>query len=311
MRIFVAGATGVLGRRTVQGLVADGHEVTGIARGPEKAALLERLGARPVEASMFEPEGLAAAVAGHEAVCSLATRIPSIGRAAWPRAWAENDRIRTVGVPNLVDAALAAGASRFVQESITFGLADGGDLWLDEDSPLDPPPYARSTEVANAAVHRFADAAGRIGVVLRFAAFYSADSHMTVSTAAAVRRRLSPYVGRDGYVSSIHVDDAASAVVAALTAPSGTYLVGDDEPLTRADHVGALASALGVKAPWIPPRWVAAPLGGRGQILVRSHRVSNRRFRDATGWAPAYPTVRVGWPAVVAELAGVQAVRDG
>src|SRR5690349_19043782 len=101
MRIFVAGATGVLGRRAVEDLVAAGHEVTGIARGPEKAASLERLGAKPVAASLFDPSSLAGAVAGHDAVCSLATKIPRVSRAVWPRAWAENDRIRTVGVPNL------------------------------------------------------------------------------------------------------------------------------------------------------------------------------------------------------------------
>src|SRR5712671_5919875 len=131
MRVFVAGATGVLGRRAVAALVAAGHDVTGVARSPAKADLVGALGATPVEASLFDPDALRAAVAGHDAVCNLATHIPPPARAANPRAWEENTRIRTEGSGNLVDSALAAGATVYVQESIAFLYGDHGDAVID------------------------------------------------------------------------------------------------------------------------------------------------------------------------------------
>src|SRR5690242_528809 len=120
MRIFVAGATGILGRRAVADLVAAGHSVTAVVRSDAKADVARALGAEPVRVSLFDPEALRAAVAGHDAVCNLATHIPPLSRAADPRAWNENNRIRSEASGNLVDAALAAGASVYVQESIAF-----------------------------------------------------------------------------------------------------------------------------------------------------------------------------------------------
>src|SRR5437868_15346780 len=120
MRVFVAGATGVLGRRAILALVAGGHAVTAVVRSPAKAALARSLGATPVEGGLFDPDALRAAVAGHDAVCNLATHIPPLTHAAGPGAWDENTRIRSEGARNLVDAALAAGASVYVQESIAF-----------------------------------------------------------------------------------------------------------------------------------------------------------------------------------------------
>src|SRR6478735_4710910 len=134
MRVFVAGSTGVVGRRAVVALVAAGHEVTALVRSPEKAALARTLGATPVEGSLFDPDALRAAVAGHDAVCNLATHIPPLTRAANPGAWAENTRIRSEGSGNLVDAALAAGATVYVQESIAFLYGDHRDEWVDAES---------------------------------------------------------------------------------------------------------------------------------------------------------------------------------
>ena len=116
MKVFVSGATGVVGRPAVRLLVAAGHSVTAAARGPEKAALLSSLGATPVIVDLFDPAAVRAAVAGHDAVVNLATHIPATSRAAMPGAWAENDRIRREVSRNLVDAALATGATRYVQK---------------------------------------------------------------------------------------------------------------------------------------------------------------------------------------------------
>jgi nucleoside-diphosphate-sugar epimerase len=301
-RVFVAGATGVLGKRAVRRLVEAGHEVTGVARTDEKAKLLEGLGVTPMHVDLFDAEAVRSAVTGHDVVCNLATNIPRTTKAARTSAWADNDRIRREAAQHLVDAALATGAGRFIQESISFIYADAGEGWIDEDDPLDVPAHARSTLDAQAHTQRFA-ASGAAGVVLRFGLFYGPDSHHTIDAVRMARRRLAATFGRrDAYLSSITTDDAATAVVAALGATSGVYNVVDDEPLTRREHFDALARALGVRPPHFAPA-VARKLGGsKTELLARSQRVSNERFKKETGWAPEYPSAREGWPAVVAAM---------
>ena len=301
-KVFVAGATGVLGKRAVRRLVEAGHDVTGAARTDEKAKLLEGLGATPVHVDLFDADAVRGAVAGHDVVCNLATSIPPTAKAARGSAWADNDRIRREGSQHLVDAALATGAGRYVQESIAFIYADAGERWIHEDDPLDVPAHARSALDAQAQAERFA-ASGGAGVVLRFGLFYGPDSHHTLDAVRLARRRLAATFGRrDAYLSSITTDDAATAVVAALGADSGVYNVVDDEPLTRREHFDALAHALGVRAPRFAPA-VARKVGGsKTELLARSQRVSNERFKKETGWAPGYPSAREGWPVVVAAI---------
>jgi nucleoside-diphosphate-sugar epimerase len=195
-----------------------------------------------------------------------------------------------------------AGASRYIQESFAPMYASAGEQWIDEDSPLDPAPHSRSTLDAEASARRFTEAGGT-GVVLRFGFFYGPDGSFAEDTIKAVRRGLAPTVGRaTDYMASIHHDDTGSAVVAALTVPPGVYNVVDDEPLHRRDFYNALADALKVPHPRMPPKWLAAVTGSLGKTLARSIRVSNRRFREASGWAPRYPSAREGWLAVAAEL---------
>jgi len=299
MKVFVAGATGVLGRRAVTLLVAQGHDVSASARTDARAALLGELGARPVRAELFDPDALRRAVAGHEVVCNLATHIPSSSRMGLPGAWKENDRIRTEASRNLADAALAGGAQRYVQESIAFLYRDGGDAWIDESAPIEPVANLRSATVAESHAARVTTA-GATGVVLRFAAFYGPDSDSTLDMIRLARRRIALGAGPDAYVSSITTDDAASAVVASLSAPAGLYNVGDDEPVTRREFFAALAGALGVGPAFVAPAGLAKLGGSKAAVLTRSQRISNRRFVDATGWKPASPSVRQGWPVVVA-----------
>src|SRR5438094_5191554 len=140
MRVFVAGATGVVGRRAVNLAVGAGHEVTGVARNPEKAQLLQELGATPIDVDLFDAESVRRAVDGHEVVINLATRIPPLTRAALPWAWKETDRIRSLASRNLVDGALAAGAGRYVQESFAPIYPDCGSAWIDESVPVEPAP---------------------------------------------------------------------------------------------------------------------------------------------------------------------------
>ncbi len=297
LRVFVAGGTGVIGRRAVARLVEAGHEVTVVARTPEKAEQVRALGASPVEVSLFDRDALTAAVADHDAVVNLATKIPSIAHAALPGAWDENNRIRSEGSTNLVDAALAAGASRYVQESIVFTYPDSGDAWIDAaTTEIAPPPLGASVADAEANAARFT-ASGGTGVVLRFGMFYAADASHTQAMVAGARRGVSVVAGApDSYQSMIHADDAADAVVAALGAPAGIYDVVDDQPLTKRDVAQALGGLLRL------PGGLAKLGGSYAEIMVRSQRVSNRRFKEATGWAPRHPSLRDGIGPVVAEL---------
>lgn len=299
MKVFLTGGTGVVGTRALPALVAAGHDVTAVARGPDKAALVERLGGTPVTADLFDPDGLAAAVVGHEAVVNLATAIPPFTK-AWPSAWALNDRIRREASRNLVDAALAAGAGRYVQESICFPYLDGGDRWIDEDHPVDHETDAfAGAGAAEAQTARFtASSSGGAGVVLRFAQFYAAGSVHTVSMAKALRWRLNPFVGDpDGYVSQIHAEDAGAAVAAALGAPAGVYNVADDEPMVRREAGPAAAAAMGLKPPRTLPARVWRPSPASAKAVMRSLRISHDRFTAATGWTPTHPSIRTGWPA--------------
>src|SRR5262245_39428548 len=161
MKVFLTGGTGAVGRPTLPALVAAGHEVTAVARGAEKAAQVTAAGGTPVEVDLFDHRGVAAAVAGHEAVVNLATSIPPIAKAMRPSAWALNDRLRREASAHLVDAAIAAGAPRFVQESIVFTYPDSGDRWIDaETTQPDAPGILASAPDAEAQTARFTAGGG-------------------------------------------------------------------------------------------------------------------------------------------------------
>lgn len=295
MKVFLTGGTGVIGTRAVPALVEAGHDVTAVARTGHKAELVRSMGATPVTVDLFDAAAVKAAVDGHDAVIHLATNIPPMSRAALPKAWATNERLRSEGSNNLVDAALATGATHYVQESIAFPYLDQGDAWIDEDAPLEHVGAFTGAADAEAAAARFA-ASGGSGVVLRFAQFHGPGSSHVEAFNAMARKRINPFVGDlDGFVSFVHADDAGSAVAAALTVPSGTYNVADDEPLTRREAGFVIAEALGVKPPKAVPAAVRAAMPRSGKLLMKSLRISNARFKQASGWAPAHPSIRGSW----------------
>lgn len=302
MKVFVAGGTGAVGRHAVAQLVRAGHEVTALARSPEKAAALTALGATPASVSLFDTSALTAAFAGHDAVINLTSAIPPMAQFMRAEAWRDNDRVRTGGSAAIVDAALASGVPRVVQESVSMLYPDRGSAWIDESVPTDVFPMARPNLAAEASANRFSDA-GRTGVVLRFGWFYGPGATHSEQLLALARRHICVMMGSsDGYVSSIHVADAGAAVVAALRAPAGTFNIVDDEPLTKKGYADALAAGAG-KAAWLyVPGRAALLLGDRSTSLTRSLRVSNARFRTATGWAPRYPDAREGWIATARAL---------
>ena len=298
VRVFITGATGVLGRSAVRRFVEAGHDVTGVARGETKAAAVDRAGASPVDVDLFDADGLRNAVAGHEVVCHFASHIPRLTRGAMRWAWRENDRIWTEAARNLVDAAVAAGAGTYVHQSSGFMYTDGGDHWLSEDAPIDPPPHGLAVLEGEQQAHRFS-AGGGNAVSLRFGLFYGPTAGTTHDFLRLARRTHVSVPGRpDSYYTSIHTEDLGTASVAALRAPTGAYNVVDDDPVTRREYADVVAQALGIKKLRVPP----VPRLKRMDYLLRSQRVSNRRFRQATGWAPLFRSVREGWPALIAAL---------
>lgn len=295
MKVFVTGGTGVVGTRAVPALVAAGHDVTAVARGPAKEALVRSMGAAPVAVDLFDAASVKAAVDGHEAVVHLATNIPPMTKAARTKAWATNERLRREAAGHLVAAALATGAGRYVQESICFPYLDQGDRWIDEDSPLEHVGAFAGAGVAEATTARFTEAGGT-GVVLRFAQFHGPGSIHVQTFNALLRWRVNPFVGPpDAYASWIHADDAGAAVAAALDLPAGIYNAADDEPLTRAEAGWAAAEALGLKPPRTLPTAARAVMPGSAKLLMRSLRVSNAKLKAASEWRPTRPSIRGSW----------------
>jgi UDP-glucose 4-epimerase len=288
--ITITGGTGVIGRRAVRELVAAGYDVTAVTRSPRGRALISALGARPVDADVFDEASLTRAFAGAGAVVNLLTHVPPAAEMGRPEAWEENNRLRKVASGVIARAAAAAGAQRFVQESVAFLYADGGGEWLDEDAPLEGAAVTAASLVAE----RNARAEFPGGtVVLRFGLFIGPDSESTRVGVDGARAGTSPLAGeRAAYMPTVWLDDAGAAVVAALRVPPGIYNVVDDEPPTRAEIDAALAAAVGRRA-LTPPATDGGPLG-------RSQRLSNRRLRELGGWAPKLRGGIDGYMAVAA-----------
>src|SRR5689334_20415216 len=266
MRIFVAGATGVVGRRLVPLLVDAGHDVTAVARTPAKSRMLERQNAQPVTVDLFDAAAVKRAVARHDVVINMATHIPAGGSdIVKPGAFDENNRIRREASRILANAAAEAGAERFIQESFAAVYPDCGDQWIDESVPINPSRYVATVADAENAAADFTKRGGN-GVVLRFSFFYGPDSEQTRDMVNAVRKGIAPALGGpNGYMSSLWLDDSATAILAALKVLPGVYTVTDDEPMTRRQAFDALAAELGVKPPKILPAWTTRLLGSVGE----------------------------------------------
>ena len=258
--------------------------------------MLEGLGARAVKADVFDKASLMDAFAGADVVVNLLTHIPPADRMAGPGAWDENDRLRSEASALVALAAHESGAERLVQESLAFLYADGGDAWLDEDAPVDA---GTTTSTALTAEANATEIFSGHTIILRFGLFIGPDSHLTQADVENARRAgTSPSLGpRAAYRPTLWLDDAASAVVAALRAPAGIYNVGDEDPPTRAEIDAALATAVGRDAlrpavEDVPP--VLEP-------VARSQRISSRRLREATGWTPRVRGGTDGWALITAE----------
>ena len=283
--IVITGSTGVLGRRAVRELLAQGHRVTGVTRSSRGRNLLKSLGADSVEADVFDEASLRQAFERVDAVVNLLTHIPSVDRMADPSAWDENDRLRTDASAAIAGAAQAAQVRRLVQESIAFVYADGREAWLDEDAPVAGEGVTTTALTAERNARELFDGDT---VVLRFGLFVGSDSDSTLAALDAARAGASVAIGPPGaYRPMLWLDDAARAVAAALRVPAGTYNVADADPPTNAEIDAALAAAVGVES-----LRSHAPQAGP---LARSQRVSSRRLREAGGWAPRIRAGTESW----------------
>jgi nucleoside-diphosphate-sugar epimerase len=302
MKVFLTGATGAIGPSTVRALLDAGHDVRAVARDADKAARLREEGAEPVIVDVFDADAVRSATAGCDAVAHLATNVPPISRMARRGSWATHNRLRTEATRHLLAAADAHGIDTVVKESVTFVYPDRGDRWIDESVPPDGRVTLLAPTLEGEELVTDYDARG---VVLRFGLFYGPSSRSVDEGLRLARWRASTVAGpADAYLSSIHTDDVATAVVAALDAPSGVYNVVDDNPLPRRAYLDAFAGAFDLPTLRLTPTWVLRIVAGASAgALTASQRVANRRFRTATGWEPAYPSAHEGW-------AGIAETRD-
>lgn len=293
MKVFVTGATGVMGRSAVSALLAAGHDVSGLARSNRSAEAVEAMGARPVVGGLFDPDGLSNAFARCDAVCNMATHVPVGYAALRPGAWRVNDRIRAEGSRLVVEAARAAGVRRLVQESVSVVYADGGERWIDEDSPVVVNRAAEPMALAETHAQNFVGHS-RESVVLRLGGIIGDDDYTRWRLARARSGQPIGVGPPDGWMHVVHAADVGSAVLAALNAPSGVYNVGA-EPVRRRELAQVLAAAVGRDRSSFMSRTMVRLGGERLELLARSQRVSSAAFANATGWKPEHPELSVDW----------------
>lgn len=310
MKVFIAGATGAIGRHLVPQLAARGHDVVGMTRSPSKQEALARLGARPVVADALDPDAVGRAVAAAEpevVVHELTALSGDLDMRHMDRAFATTNRLRTEGTDSLLAAARAAGADRFVAQSFAgWPAARTGGPVKDEDAPFDPHP-PEGMRAGLDAIRHLEDAVTGAdfleGVVLRYGGFYGPGTSLSAAPDAvhseAVRARRFPIIGDGaGVWSFIHIADAAAATVAAIEhGARGIYNVVDDEPAPTRVWMPELARVLGARPPRRVPRWIGRLLGGEAVVVLMTDArgASNTKAKRELGWRPRYPSWRQGF----------------
>jgi nucleoside-diphosphate-sugar epimerase len=315
MRIFVAGATGALGRALVPQLVARGHDVVGMTRSASKQDLVRSLGARPAVADALDPDAVAEAVASAEpevivhqlTALSGPMGIRDARRPERSIGVTMTIRLRTEGTDHLLAAGRAVGARRFVAQSITAFRFDGtgGPLQTEAD-PVDPNPPA-ALRTGQAAILHLERAVTTIewgeGLALRYGSFYGPGTGISLAPdaviAALVRKRRFPIVGGGGGIwSHVHIEDAAAATAAAVEhGERGIYNVVDDEPAPVREWLPVLASVLEAKPPRRVPRWLARLAAGEAAAAMMTdvQGASNAKAKRELGWQLWYPSWRQGF----------------
>jgi nucleoside-diphosphate-sugar epimerase len=307
MKVFVAGASGAMGRPMVRHLLAAGHEVTGMTRREERAAAIREAGASAVVCDVFDAPSLEAAVAeaAPEVVVHQLTALPPrLDYKAKDDPLAATNRVRSEGTRNLLAAAKVAGARRMVAESVAFLYAPEGDWIKDEEAPLfhgAPDPFGGAVEALADLERQVTEAEGIEGLVLRYGWLYGPGTYFDrdgSQTEEALKRRL-PIVGKGtGTFSFLHVEDAAAATMAAVErgAP-GVYNVVDDEPAPMREWVPVFCDAVGARKPFRVPVWLVRLIAGSGAAnsATQLRGASNAKTKRELGWQPSYSSWRQGF----------------
>jgi 2-alkyl-3-oxoalkanoate reductase len=309
MKVFVAGATGAIGKQLVPMLVERGHEVTGMTRSPAKEESIRALGATPAVADALDPEAVAQAVAEAEpdAVIHELTDLTGTFARNIDKAFATTNQLRTKGTDHLLAAAKAAGARRFIAQSFAGWPSEptGGPVKTEEDPLQQHPPKTvrRSLAAIRHVEETVTQADGLDGLALRYGGFYGPGTSLAVEPAGEltelIRKRRLPIIGNGGGIwSLVHIEDAASATAAALErgAP-GVYNVADDDPAPVGELLPELARLIGAKPPRRLPRWVGRLAGGEVGVLVMTEirGASNEKAKRELGWELRYPSWRLGF----------------
>jgi nucleoside-diphosphate-sugar epimerase len=309
MKVFVAGASGAIGKQLVPRLVAAGHEVVGMTSKESNRTLLEELGATAVVADALDPDEVAEAVGrtNPDVIVHQLTSLGAVDLRHFDRAFALTNRLRTEGTDHLLSAGRAVGVRRFVAQSYgAWPYERAGGPVKTEDDPLDPSPVPAMRESMRAIRHLEEAVLGADwteGIVLRYGAFYGPGTGMSPGGEQLdmVRKRKFPVVGNGaGVWSFIHIADAAEATVAAIEhGRRGVYNVVDDDPAPVAEWLPALAQRLGAKRPMRVPRFIGRLLAGEAVTVMMTEirGASNAKAKRELGWQPRHPSWREGFAA--------------
>ena len=302
MNVFLAGGSGAIGVPIVRGLVAAGHQVTALTRSAANAEALRALGATPAIADALDADALRRVVVAARPthVIHELTALPKGGPKS-ARELAPTNRLRIDGTRHLIEAAVAAGATRFVAGS--FALLGGATGRMPEDArEAADAVTSMESQVLDANARRLFE-----GIILRYGLFYGPENGMTNQMIALARRRMLPAVRGDrGLLPAIHLNDAASATIAALErgAAGSTYDIVDDEPVSMSEMVRTIAASVGAPRPFTVPAWLPRLLSPyMARLMTIRLPLSNGKARAELGWRPSYPTIRDGMSAMVRRAA--------
>ena len=312
MRIFVAGATGAVGRRLVPLLLSAGHSVAGLTRTPQKAELIRSLGAAPVVADGLDAKSIRAAVASAkpDVIVHEMTELKDASDLRnFDRSFAGSNRLRTQGTDHLLAAARDTGVKRFIAQSFCgWPYARGGSPVKSETDPLDSEPPKEMRPTLDAIRYLEKTVTGSVapeGIVLRYGAFYGHDTGLFDGPfLEQLRRRRVPLIANgDGWWSFLHIDDAAEATALAVERgdAGNIYNVVDDEPAPVREWLPALAEMVGAKPPFRMPAWIARIVAGEHLVtmMTQVRAGSNAKAKRELGWQPAHPSWRQGFADVL------------
>jgi nucleoside-diphosphate-sugar epimerase len=300
MRVFVAGASGAIGRQLVPRLVAAGHEVAGTTRTESRLDAIRGMGATPFLLDALDRDRVLHAVADFhpEVILHEMTDLGGLDMRTFAKDFEATNRLRTQGTDHLLEAGRAAGIRRFIAQSYAgWPFARSGSRVKTEDEPLDPEPAAAMRTAFEAIQHcegATLAADWTEAIVLRYGSFYGPGTGLDLDgeQLALVRKRRWPLIGKsEGVWSFIHIADAAEATLAAIERGTrGIYHIVEDDPPTAAEWLPVVAARLGAPPPLRVPKWLGRILGGEAATVVMTEirGASNAKAKRELAWQPKH-----------------------